>query len=135
MSPLVVDVSAIAGQLLGEQHAAYSDAALAIVAEHGAMVPAIFWYEVRNLLVSNECRGRLTPDQSDLFLGVIADLALEVDDLPHDDRALALARTHGLSVYDAAYLELALRRRAAMATLDTKLAHAAHAVGVAVFQP
>jgi predicted nucleic acid-binding protein len=135
LSPLVVDVSAIAGQLLGEAQAAYADATLAMVAEHGAMVPPIFWYEVRNLLVNNERRGRLTPDQSDLFLGVIADLALEVDDLPHDDRALALARTHGLTVYDAAYLELAHRRRAVIATLDTKLAYAAHAAGVTVFKP
>jgi predicted nucleic acid-binding protein len=46
--------------------------------------------------------------------------------------SLALAREHGLTVYDAAYLELALRRRAGLATLDRALARAARSAGVHV---
>ena len=48
---------------------------------------------------------------------------------------LSLARAHGLSSYDAAYLELALRRGLALATLDKKLKAAASAVGVPTFVP
>jgi len=45
---------------------------------------------------------------------------------------MLLARRHGLTVYDAAYLELALRRAASLATLDTKLSSAAASEGVEV---
>ena len=48
---------------------------------------------------------------------------------------LALARGHKLSAYDAAYLELAIRRRLPLATLDDPLKAAAAAVGVALYDP
>jgi len=50
-------------------------------------------------------------------------------------RQLSLARKHGLSFYDALYLDLATSERAQLATLDSKLRTAAQAEGVTLYQP
>ncbi|HVB15439.1 MAG TPA: type II toxin-antitoxin system VapC family toxin, partial [Stellaceae bacterium] len=62
--------------------------------------------------------------------GELAETAVSFDIAPDENRMIALARKHRLTVYDAAYLELALRRALPLATLDMPLAHAARAEGV-----
>lgn len=59
-------------------------------------------------------------------------MRVRVDRKPDERMVLKLARTHGLSVYDASYLELALRAEIPLATLDTQLATAAFAEGAAL---
>ena len=59
-------------------------------------------------------------------------MAIGIDRAPVSETVLTLARRHRLTVYDAAYLELAGRREAPLATLDKKLAAAARAAGVAL---
>jgi predicted nucleic acid-binding protein len=97
-----------------------------------AIVPTLWWFEVRNLAAMNERRGRVTPTQTELFLLKMQDLAIERDDLPVSDDLLRLARQHRLTVYDAAYLELAQRLGVELATLDQRLVNAARAEGVRV---
>ena len=97
-----------------------------------AVVPCLWWFEVRNILVVNERRGRISESETAAFLLNLSRLRVRPDRLPEADAVLRLARTHRLSVYDAAYLELAQREGLPLATLDTDLRRAAAEAGVAV---
>ena len=97
-----------------------------------AVVPCLWWFEVRNILVVNERRGRISESETAAFLLNLSRLRVRLDRLPEADAVLRLARTHRLSVYDAAYLELAQREGLPLATLDTDLRRAAAEAGVAV---
>jgi predicted nucleic acid-binding protein len=95
-----------------------------------ARVPALWWFEVRNILVVNERRNRLTETATAAFLRELAQMRVLVDRSPDETDVLTLARRHRLSVYDASYLELARRGDIALATLDKELAAAASSIGV-----
>ncbi len=93
------------------------------------MVPSLWWFEVRNILVVNERRKRITESGTNSFLRELDRLRIRVDREPEENAVLRLARTHLLSVNDASYLELAIREAIPVATLDGKLAAAAIAEG------
>lgn len=95
-----------------------------------AKVPGVWWFEVRNSLVVNERRGRLSETETASFLRNLAQLSIHIDRDPAEASLLSLARQHRLTVYDAAYLELAQRDGVMLATLDVALRRAASAVGV-----
>lgn len=87
-------------------------------------------------VVVGERRKRLTAADIAQFFEPLRGLAIETDMLTASRTlgdTLQLARAHGLSVYDASYLELAMRERVVLATLDERLKNAAHAVGVRIF--
>jgi predicted nucleic acid-binding protein len=87
---------------------------------------------VRNILVVNERRKRVTEAETATFLRELSRLAVTLDRTPEGTEVLRLARTHRLSVYDAAYLELAQRKGLALATLDADLIRAARAEAVSL---
>jgi predicted nucleic acid-binding protein len=93
-------------------------------------VPSLWWFEIRNLLLINERRNRLTEVKTQIFLGWMNSLQITLDRSPVETTILQLARRHRLTVYDTSYLELALRANMALATLDQKLAAAAKSEGV-----
>jgi predicted nucleic acid-binding protein len=95
-----------------------------------ALVPTLWRFELRNALVANERRGRITEQQTARFLRNVERLAITIDNAPDENGVLTLARRHRLTVYDAAYLELALRSGLPLATLDAMLATAARSEGV-----
>jgi predicted nucleic acid-binding protein len=97
-----------------------------------AVVPCLWWFEVRNILVVNERRRRIGESDTTAFLLNLSRLRVRLDRLPEADAVLRLARTHRLSVYDAAYLELAKREGLPLATLDADLRRAAAEAGVAL---
>ena len=97
-----------------------------------AVVPCLWWFEVRNILVVNERRRRIAESDTAAFLLNLSRLRVRMDRLPEGDAVLRLARTHRLSVYDAAYLELAKREGLPLATLDADLRGAAAEEGVAL---
>jgi predicted nucleic acid-binding protein len=97
-----------------------------------AVVPCLWWFEVRNILVVNERRRRIAESDTAAFLLNLARLRVRLDRVPEEDAVLRLARTHRLSVYDAAYLELARREGLPLATLDADLRRAAAKEGVAL---
>ena len=70
-----------------------------------------------------------------IFLRALAQLGVTIDRSPEEASVLALARQHRLTVYDAAYLELALRRNLPLATLDEQLLRACKAAGGAIVGP
>ena len=108
---------------------------IAAIARSEAIVPTLFWYEIRNVLVMAERRKRIATARTTAFLADLALLAFTVDDLPREASVLDLARRRSLTVYDATYLELAQRRDAPLATLDQALMAAAKKEGVALFKP
>ena len=112
----------------------HPDAGLAFqkIRAEEAVVPSLWWFEVRNILVVNERRGRISESDTSAFLLNLARLRVRLDRLPEGDAVLRLARTHRLSAYDAAYLELAQREGLTLATLDAALRKAAADEGVAL---
>jgi predicted nucleic acid-binding protein len=128
--PIVVDASIMLAPALKETHPT-SALAFAGMEQGDWVVPSLWWFELRNVLVVSERRGRITEQETSEFLQEISHLAI-IDRSPDEVSIMALARRHRLSVYDAAYLELALRERAPLATLDAALADAARREGVPV---
>jgi predicted nucleic acid-binding protein len=105
------------------------------MAGESALVPGLWFVELTNVLALAERRGRINSDQVIDFVAMISGLRLEVDD-EGPARAfthlLPLCRAHGLTSYDAVYLDLAMRRRAPLATLDVPLRKAAKKLAVKV---
>jgi predicted nucleic acid-binding protein len=132
---VVPDVSAILGQALDDEDATFAESVIAAIARDEAIVPTLFWYEIRNVLVMAERRKRIAAARTTAFLSDLSLLPFSVDDLPREASVLDLARRRSLTVYDATYLELAQRTEAPLATLDQSLITAAKKEGVALFKP
>lgn len=98
-------------------------------------VPPLWWNETTNVLLTATRRNRLTPAAALAILQMLDALPLSTDQeygKEIAERALGIGREHGLSGYDAAYLELALRKQATLLTLDSALAKAARTAGIPV---
>lgn len=107
-----------------EQHPA-ADLAFAKIRREEGVVPSLWWFEIRNILVVNERRKRISEPDSAAFLQALSRMQIRVDRAPDEAEVLRIARTRHLSVYDASYLELARREGIPLATLDRRLADAA----------
>jgi predicted nucleic acid-binding protein len=128
---LIIDASVVIAWAFKEQHAT-AERALARIQTEEAIVPALWWYELRNVLVLGERQKRVTERETARFLRNISRLTITIDSSPNEAQVLTLARRHRLTVYDAAYLELAGREALPLATLDEELAAAARAEQVAL---
>src|ERR1700761_7649430 len=122
---LIPDTSAIIGLAFDDEDAAYAQRAIEAIAADQAIVPTLFWFEIRNVLLMGERRRRSTVNQTRAFLADLGLLPFEIDSQPREAAVLDLARTHALTVYDAAYLELAQRKNLPLATIDRALTKAA----------
>lgn len=131
----VLDASVTACWAFGDENHPDAEAAFAMVHTEEVVVPALWWFEVRNVLLVNERRHRITEPETAVFLTSISRLRIRADRTPDEAGVLRLARTYRLSVYDAAYLELAQRERLALATLDADLRRAAGKAGVPLVRP
>jgi predicted nucleic acid-binding protein len=127
----IIDASVVIAWAFKEQHAT-AERALARIQTEEAIVPALWWYELRNVLVLGERQKRLAERETARFLRGISRLTITIDSSPNEAQVLTLARRHRLTVYDAAYLELAGREALPLATLDEELAAAARAEQVAL---
>ena len=137
MRAFVLDASIVLGWMLDRPvPTRASQARKFIIAGAIAVVPGLWRDEVSNAVVMSERRGRLTADQVKTLTVDLEDFsdAVEVD--PLMVRASVLieaARRTNLTVYDAAYLELASRRKLPLATLDDKLWEATRRAGLELF--
>jgi len=132
---LVIDSSATLAWVYSEVNTPSLLAVLARVADRGAWVPGLWKLEVANVLEVGVRRGRHDTAFREATLADLALLPISVD--PETDRhawsgTRRLAERHKLTLYDAAYLELAQRRGIPLATLDTELRQAASAEGMIV---
>ncbi len=130
MSGYVLDASLTIGLVPGERPEPEIAVVSSLLRSDETIIPRWWDAEVRNALVTNERRGRIPSGRVDLWFALLTQLPLNVDESPDFDATLALCRAHGLTFYDALYLELARRRQATLGTLDTALKRAAEAEGV-----
>ena len=134
----VADASVAIGWVHPGQATAYTAAMLDAIADGAAIeVPALWPLEVANALTVLVRRRKLTEAERQVGLGWLRGLPLRID---HEMASLVfsrlsdLATAHQLSIYDAAYLELAQRRKLALACADGPLRKAARQSGVSLWQ-
>lgn len=132
---LVIDSSITLAWLFEDERTAGADAVLARVAEAGAVAPPLWRLEVANALQMAVRRQRIDPAFRDASLADLGTLEVKIDS--ETDRqawtaTLELAERCRLTLYDAAYLELAHRLGFPLATLDRELRAAATMLGVAL---
>lgn len=124
---IVIDASTFIAVILKEKDTAhaynfYREATLALTP---MVAPALFWYEVCNTLVVSLRRKRISSSEYQHYLKLANTTMIQRDTDADMHTITTLAQEHQLSVYDAAYLELALRKKAHLATLDAALANTA----------
>jgi predicted nucleic acid-binding protein len=129
------DITTLQSEVMREADE-YADAVLDRLATTRAVVPALWPLEVANALLMGERRKRSTEAETIKWTGILASLPIVFDGETNAHAwsdTLSLARGHNLTAYDAAYLELAIRRGLPLATIDGKLKRAAETVGIALF--
>lgn len=135
MNRFVLDCSVAMSWCYEDKADARADLLLQSMSSAIACVPCVWALEVANVLLVGECRGRLTEADVSGFLTRVRAMSIEQEPALDSERAnavLSLARRYGLSAYDAAYLELAIRLDVPLATLDSKLLEAAKSAGVSL---
>ena len=129
----VLDASAAMILLFQEENPAAAGRLMTLLASESAIAPQVWHFEVANALRVAEMRQRATPAETAKSIAMLHHLPLEIEsEAPAIALLLALAREYGLSAYDAAYLELALRKSCGIATFDKKLAAASVRAGLSL---
>ena len=132
----VLDCSVTMAWCFDDEATPYTDSIRDKLSDVRAVVPTLWPIEVANATIVGERRKRLDEARGSRFLSLLSSLPIIVDE-ETATRAWAdtlhLARAHNLSVYDATYLELAIRRGLPLACLDGKLKTAAQTVGVPLY--
>jgi predicted nucleic acid-binding protein len=136
LKKFVLDCSATLPWIFASEATKATDALLDELA-NGAKgwVPALWHLELGNVLLGAKRRQRIDQAGIAKFLSTLFAFDIEVDEETITaawPKTLSLAESHALSVYDAAYLELALRRGLPLATLDQALRRAMHQAGGAL---
>jgi len=133
---VVFDCSVTLAWFLEDERTAFTDTAFELLETAECWVPFLWRLEFPNALLFAERKKRVGREQRLEILDNAAQLFLRTDNVLPDVRSLsALAERRSLTVYDASYLELALRSGSDLITLDRDLADAAAAEGVAVHSP
>ena len=136
MNGTVLDASTALAWCFPDESSEWADAVLVALEGQILLVPAVWSLEIANALLVGERKKRLGQGQILRFLTLLGSLPIVEDRQTAAERVrnvLPIAREFDLSAYDAAYLELAVRRGVALATLDARLSKAARAAGVALF--
>jgi predicted nucleic acid-binding protein len=120
----IVDCSLAATWLFEDEATTHSTKVLRQLESEIALVPALWFLELANVMALAERKGRITSTDSAGFLSELSKLDIEVDsEAPQRafDELLPLCRAYQLTSYDAVYVELAVRRQLPLATLDEPL--------------
>jgi len=133
----VIDASVALAWCFDGEATPYSSSVLDRLRHIPAVAPGVWPLEIANAVLMGERRQRLTEGQATRALLLLERLPITVDVASIDvawGATLALARAQALTVYDASYLDLAIRRRLPLATQDARLRDAAARVGVDLIQ-
>lgn len=136
MSRIVIDASVALAWCFPDEASEYADAVLVALEGREVIVPAIWPVEVANALLVGERRKRIRKPEILRFSELLKGLKMFEDVLPVAETlngVLPIARAYNLSAYDAAYLDVAVRHGALLATLDAALRKAARATGINAF--
>lgn len=132
--PIVVDCSVAVAWCMEDERTPYTQDLLSRLAGRTevAVVPSHWLVELANVLGVAEKRSRISRAKAGEFLALLGYLAIEFEppSISHTRRVFSLAHAHRLSAYDAAYLEIAIRRSLPLATHDGELRRAAAALGI-----
>ncbi|MBO6639754.1 MAG: type II toxin-antitoxin system VapC family toxin [Roseitalea sp.] len=134
---LVIDASVALAWVLPDEARREADAVLEAVEELGGLAPIFFKVEVANVLAIAVRQRRIEVEQRQRAIEALDALVFVFDTHGLErvwDDVIELAERHQLTVYDALYLEAALRRGLTLATFDKALQKAAQRSGVPVFQ-
>jgi predicted nucleic acid-binding protein len=121
----VLDASVTAAWLLPDEESPLAEYVQDLLVEHHAVVPTVWWFEIRNTLTVAERRNRLSEAQTHFVQSSLASLPIVLDSEPEERDLMEIARRNILTVYDASYVELARRTALPLATLDKAMARAA----------
>ena len=133
MGGYVLDASLALAVLLPDEASPIPRERFTVLAATGLQVPAIWWLEIGNTLLTAERRQRLTPALRAQVMQAARGLGLVTEPQAHEagcGRPMDLARLHGLTLYDSCYLDLALRLNATLLSTDRALRRAAAAEGL-----
>ena len=133
----MIDASVALAWCFGDERTEATVSLLERLQTDAAAVPNLWHLEVANGLALAERRGRITPAESAELIALLEIIEIVVDgDTPARafTRVLDLARQERLTAYDAAYLELAMRLGASLASKDGDLCDAAERLGVSVLR-
>ena len=136
LSSPAVDASTALAWCFPDEASEYADGVLVALEGHTVLVPAVWSLELADAVLVGERGKRLNQSEIQTFTNLLENLpvvqdAQSVSESVH--AVLPLARAHGLSAYDAAYLELSIRHSAPLATSDGKLQKAANQMGIRLF--
>ncbi len=135
MTAFVLDCSVAMSWAFEDEKSPQTDRLLDRARDHGAVVPSLWFLEVANAFVQAELRGRTSRSVTVQTIKRLQLLPIEVDDGTASrafHEVIDIARSEGLTTYDAAYLELAIRRAVPLATKDRELAKASRRRGVSL---
>lgn len=130
---LVIDASVTMAWCFEDESTDFTRAIFLHVETDGAVVPALWPLEVANTVLVGRRRGRLLPAQAATFLTILRRLPISVDATTHAhawSSIFHLAESEQLSVYDASYLDLAIRLNLPIATVDARMRGAATRLGI-----
>lgn len=135
MAACVLDASMAAAWWLPDESTPHTEAVLDAVSASAAIAPRLWAYELRNIVLLAVRRQRIGNMQAAEVLADLRSFRIVLADPLSYDGVFTLAADHGLTFYDAAYLDLAIREGLPLASLDKELNRAAAQAGVALFQP
>jgi predicted nucleic acid-binding protein len=134
---IVIDASVALAWCFPDEASDYADGVLLTLEARTVLVPAIWPVEITNALLVGERRKRIRQPEVRRFVELLKGLSILEDVQPFADtvsNVLPLAREYDLSAYDAAYLDVAVRHGAPLATLDGALQKAGRAAGIKIFR-
>jgi len=138
VSRFVLDASTVLTWCFPDEEAQKAQEISERIADGDTIVVPAFWrHEILNALLVGERRKRLTPELTEAFITDLSRLPVGVEEATPEivfNITQALCRKRGLTAYDAAYLEIAMRGSYALATTDDALERAALAEGVQVIE-
>jgi predicted nucleic acid-binding protein len=125
LTPVVLDASVVAAWILPDERGGEEIVAGLDITPGTAFAPFIWWYEIRNIIVFAERKGRFAAGDCAQALELLRRTPVTLDGAMAEADVLAIARRHSLTFYDAAYVELAARKGLALASLDQDMRQAA----------
>ena len=114
----------------------YAEKVLESMGDAVALVPELWHLEASNVLLRSERNGEVTSGEVEAFISRVDNLSIRVDSSTWKQAfgsTMSLARAYNLTSYDAAYLELAIRKSLMLASLDKALTNAAKKAGVGIY--
>lgn len=137
MTGIVVDASVALAWCFPDEASVYAEGVLVALEGRTLIVPAVWALEIANAMLVAERRKRVKRQDVRRFVELLGGLTIIEHSQTVADtvkNVLPLARTYKLSAYDAAYLDVAVRQSAPLATMDSALRKAGRAAGLTIFQ-